>query len=774
MVTIIILIILATVSINVVFGEGGLIKRAEQSSDVAKESKAKEKLTMKLEEYVIDVQMENIRETDAKDAYLCTKLSELGPTSVATDPKYYEVEVDGWLFWVNRETLEIISQGKAEPVYPEKIEVTNKNIEVYIGEGKVVDLKLTPNNASKRFIKYTSANEEIATVNNGVVTGIKEGTTEITIESTEDESIKDTCTVTVKAIELTGISLNKTETKVGVGKTETLTVTYTPSNATYKDIKWTSADRTIATVDENTGLITGIKAGETTITATSMKYPNITAECRVSVELVLVIENGADLYKFAQDVNSGNKYEGYTVKLANDITINEGVTYTFDDDTGLIEVKQNENRFYIGTGYNGDTSGTNTTFDSTASAIGAYYIANNSTETMTPIEGTMKLSDEVSCKTITCNGITLKIWEPIGYDNIYYGNFNGQNHIITGIYSVYETRTGNGLFHSIYGESMEKLTIKNSVFCANAGTTFVYNMRNSKSTEMKLKNLNSDNNIVVGSAGIVSYVYGISSNKDNYIISKCSNNSIIISRYNAGVGGIATFYRYGIIEECYNTGKIKADSSDYVGGIRSYSPNETTDVTIKYCYNTGEIYGRNNVGGINASYRDSVNILNCYNTGNIVSTKCSTECYIGGISTKSSWSTNTQYKIKDCYNKGDITAKCIVGGIVGQGNNLERCYNEGKINSTYSKPYKIGGIIGYAYKYPSVSLCKYIYYTDGNITTGIGKENPTDVDGSNTGCTRYSTENWPYNILGVVGNDKFTTTEGRNENMPILKWEIGQ
>ena len=84
---------------------------------------------MKLEEYVIDVQMENIRETDAKDAYLCTKLSELGPTSVATDPKYYEVEVDGWLFWVNRETLEIVSQGKAEPVYPEKIEVTNKNID---------------------------------------------------------------------------------------------------------------------------------------------------------------------------------------------------------------------------------------------------------------------------------------------------------------------------------------------------------------------------------------------------------------------------------------------------------------------------------------------------------------------------------------------------------------------------------------------------------------------------------------------------------------------
>ena len=256
----------------------------------------------------------------------------------------------------------------------------------------MVDLKLTPNNASKRFIKYTSANEEIATVNNGVVTGIKEGTTEITIESTEDESIKDTCTVTVKAIELTGISLNKTETKVGVGKTETLTVTYTPSNATYKDIKWTSADRTIATVDENTGLITGKKAGETTITAISVKYPSVKAECKVTVELVLEIKDETTLYKFAQDVNSGNKYEGYTVKLANNIILNEGVIYSFDKDTGLVEVNKNGSKFYIGTGYKGDTSGSNATFDSTASKLGVYYLSSASQEETTPIENENNLS----------------------------------------------------------------------------------------------------------------------------------------------------------------------------------------------------------------------------------------------------------------------------------------------------------------------------------------------------------------------------------------------
>ena len=343
------------------FGERGLIKRAEQSSDVAKESKAKEKLTMKLEEYVIDVQMENIRETDAKDAYLCTKLSELGPTSVATDPKYYEVEVDGWLFWVNRETLEIISQGKAEPVYPEKIEVTNKNIEVYIGEGKVVDLKLTPNNASKRFIKYTSANEEIATVNNGVVTGIKEGTTEITIESTEDESIKDTCTVTVKAIELTGISLNKTETTIYTNKTETLTVSYTPSNATYKDVTWDSSNKTIATVDSN-GIVKGLKAGTTQITVTSTKNTNLKAECEVTVEDITEISNADELKTFRDNVNAGNRYTNAKVVLTADIDLNPGKytvasdgTVTFDSDAEEwtpICAESASNRIFAGT-FNG-------------------------------------------------------------------------------------------------------------------------------------------------------------------------------------------------------------------------------------------------------------------------------------------------------------------------------------------------------------------------------------------------------------------------------------
>ena len=723
---------------------------------------------MKLEEYVIDVQMENIRETDAKDAYLCTKLSELGPTSVATDPKYYEVEVDGWLFWVNRETLEIISQGKAEPVYPEKIEVTNKNIEVYIGEGKVVDLKLTPNNASKRFIKYTSANEEIATVNNGVVTGIKEGTTEITIESTEDESIKDTCTVTVKAIELTGISLNKTETKVGVGKTETLTVTYTPSNATYKDIKWTSADRTIATVDENTGLITGVKAGETTITATSIEYPNIKAECKVSVELVLVIENEADLYKFAQDVNSGSRYEGYTVKLANDITINEGVTYTFDDDTGLIEVKQNENRFYIGTGYNGDTSGSNTTFDSTASTIGAYYTSNNSTETMAPIEGTMKLSDEVSCKTITCNGITLKIWEPIGNNSnkLYVSKINGQNSKIKGLLCNNSSDEYVGLMGICgSGEEVSNLSVDNSLFIGAGRIGGIIG----QSYVSKISNVHvNDGYIVCKDRGNIGGVIGISVVKTE--IYKVSNRSDIIvgdSYYGSNMGGIVGYISGGSIYESYNNGNIKGTHINSVGGICGKS--ENNDIDIGYCYNTGKVYGKDILGGILGNgYK--VNINYCYNTGDLITTETNNSL-CGGIKGGNTGISS----ITNCYNKGDVKGGSYVAGIITvPDKSVVSCYNEGKVLSWGNNKYfaAIASNTNYA-----PTSCHYKYYDEENVAK-YGVSNGASSFNDN-GCTKHTSE-WNFNILQVmnsstdINNQKFTTTTGRDENMPILKWEIGQ
>ena len=76
------------------------------------------------------------------------------------------------------------------------------------------------------------------------------------------------------------ITLDKSALEIGVGDTATLTATVTPANATDKTVTWTSNDDTVATVDAN-GVVTGVKAGTATITATTSNSK--TAECTVEV-----------------------------------------------------------------------------------------------------------------------------------------------------------------------------------------------------------------------------------------------------------------------------------------------------------------------------------------------------------------------------------------------------------------------------------------------------------------------------------------------------------
>ena len=93
-----------------------------------------------------------------------------------------------------------------------------------------------------------------------------------------------TATITVKAAEVAveGVSLNKSETTLTEGATETLTATVIPDNATDKTVTWTSSDEDVATVDAN-GKVTAVAAGTATITVTT-EDGDFTATCVVTVE----------------------------------------------------------------------------------------------------------------------------------------------------------------------------------------------------------------------------------------------------------------------------------------------------------------------------------------------------------------------------------------------------------------------------------------------------------------------------------------------------------
>ena len=89
-------------------------------------------------------------------------------------------------------------------------------------------------------------------------------------------------TVTPEIVPVSQITLNKAETSISVGNSETLTATVEPENATIKALTWASSDEDVATVAPD-GTVTAVKAGAATITATAADGSGKSAVCKVTV-----------------------------------------------------------------------------------------------------------------------------------------------------------------------------------------------------------------------------------------------------------------------------------------------------------------------------------------------------------------------------------------------------------------------------------------------------------------------------------------------------------
>ena len=83
----------------------------------------------------------------------------------------------------------------------------------------------------------------------------------------------------VPKVEVTDVTLDKTELEMKEGEEVTLTATVKPDDATDKTVSWSSSDVTIAGVDQ-TGKVKAIKSGNATVTATC---DGKTASCKIRV-----------------------------------------------------------------------------------------------------------------------------------------------------------------------------------------------------------------------------------------------------------------------------------------------------------------------------------------------------------------------------------------------------------------------------------------------------------------------------------------------------------
>jgi len=135
---------------------------------------------------------------------------------------------------------------------------------------------VTPSNTTDDLV-WSSSDETVAIVDeNGVVITKAIGTVTITAKAGDEEAA---CVITVTAVPVASVTLDKTTAEIKVDETVTLTATVAPENATNKTVTWTSSDETVATVAD--GVVTALKAGTVTITAASGEA---TATCEVTVK----------------------------------------------------------------------------------------------------------------------------------------------------------------------------------------------------------------------------------------------------------------------------------------------------------------------------------------------------------------------------------------------------------------------------------------------------------------------------------------------------------
>ena len=194
------------------------------------------------------------------------------------------------------------------------IKVTPDKVTVEKGQTANLNVAYLPaDTTDEKAVTWKSENENVATVDeNGVVTAVAGGTTKIVATAKANDKITAVCEVKVP-IHTESIELNKTEI-IGLrkGDTEKLTVSFKPANTEdSKEVKWTSSDSTVASVDKN-GVVKGLKEGEATITVTTADGKH-TASCVVKVKEVSI---DLDKVELAQDTpNTLLKGQQHKIKV---------------------------------------------------------------------------------------------------------------------------------------------------------------------------------------------------------------------------------------------------------------------------------------------------------------------------------------------------------------------------------------------------------------------------------------------------------------------------
>ena len=164
---------------------------------------------------------------------------------------------------------------------------------------------VTPENAEEKAVGWNSINTSAVTVDeNGKITAVGRGSSVVFCFLKSNGEVFAKCSVTVQipdtqpeptkpvepkptepeVVKVSSITLNPDiSLKIEEGNSSKITATIAPSNATNSSVKWVSSSPDVATVDDS-GNVTAIKEGSTTITCTAVDGSGVSASCTVTVK----------------------------------------------------------------------------------------------------------------------------------------------------------------------------------------------------------------------------------------------------------------------------------------------------------------------------------------------------------------------------------------------------------------------------------------------------------------------------------------------------------
>ncbi len=274
------------------------------------------------------------------------------------NPGVAKVDSNGNVTGVSAGTTYIsLTAGNKSALY--KIDVINKAVNVKLSgislpatyeleEGGSGRLSVTynPSNATNKTVTWKSSDTSIVTVDgSGYLKALKSGSVTITATS-KDGNHTATSKVTVNAVDRTlkGISLDKTELTMEMGKTQKLTIIYNPNNAANKNVTWRSTNSNIAKVEN--GVVTAIKPGKVEIKVIS-EEGGFQAACQV-----VVLSPPIESISFKNEINEvflGDTTTLEIVSVPEDTMINYPIWTSSDETVATIDEYGNITGLALGT-----------------------------------------------------------------------------------------------------------------------------------------------------------------------------------------------------------------------------------------------------------------------------------------------------------------------------------------------------------------------------------------------------------------------------------------